>query len=321
MYMSFAVRSGLFLSVLIPSILCSIFVLYYYLIDRKLRTALNNHAIIVIIFLDLFYELTNIIWLIYFYLNGFPLSSTPSFCLTWAFIDYTIFLSTSNLIVWMTFERHIFIFHKNWHSTQRKRLLFHYIPMFLVFIYPFIFYFYVFIIQPCQPVLSYTKSRCASGNCVSLNAFIALWDSIVNYIIPIFLIFIFGAALFLRIFYYRNRAHRQVRWRDYRKLVIQLLPILVIYVFIYFPPTVLYTAYIGGLPTSVGGDFYSFCMYFSYYGVLLTPFGSLIALPELKKKWKQVILFWRPPQQNIGTEVANNKQLAIRRTATVAPMA
>jgi len=97
MYISYYIRSWILIIFLIPSVLCSIFVLYHFLIDRRFSNAHHHHVIFLVVLLNLFDELTDIIWYIYFYHTGTPLLSTPLFCSIWIFIDFTIILMVSYL--------------------------------------------------------------------------------------------------------------------------------------------------------------------------------------------------------------------------------
>jgi hypothetical protein len=72
----------------------------------------------------------------------------------------------------------------------------------------------------------------------------------------------------------------------------QLLPIAVLYLAMQFPPMIFYTLYAAGVPYSVGSDYYSDGYYFTYWVVLLTPFATVISLPNLKTKFLK-LLFWR----------------------------
>jgi hypothetical protein len=318
-YISNSLRSLLFIIFLIPSVFCSIFVLYHFLVDRRLRNDHRHHLIILTVFFNLVYELTDIVWIIYFYETGTPLISTPSFCLTWVFIDFAVYLIITYLIVWMAIERHILIFHSNWLATQRKRFLLHYFPMILACIYPLIFYTYGFFIQDCSSVLDYTTTRCGYVDCLYINPVVGMWDSVVDYIAPTFLIVIFSVALALRIFIYRRRARRQLHWRQYKKLFLQLIPVSIIYLVMYMPTIVLYTAYTCGLPTNVLADFFSLMTYVYYFGTFFIPFAGAVSLPELKNKCKKIFWFWHRPQVVPAPRTITLNRLQLSRSAAVAP--
>ncbi|CAF3979984.1 unnamed protein product, partial [Adineta steineri] len=75
-----------FLIFQIPSLACTVFLLYHLLFDRKLRTALNNHIVIILLLLTLCIEIfDNPLYMDAYrlggYRNSFPM--TPSICLMW----------------------------------------------------------------------------------------------------------------------------------------------------------------------------------------------------------------------------------------------
>jgi hypothetical protein len=279
----------LYLIVLIPSIICSFFLLYHLLINSALRTALNNHVVILIIFLGLLYEVTDIVWLIYYYHTNTALILKPAFCYAWVLIDSIGYVTLSILVAWASIERHILIFHQNWVSTKTKRVFIHYLPLIILSLYPSIFYVFMYCILPCERVFDYNAAVCNYFSCFTNGALVDAWDSAVDYIIPIFTIVISSLALLLRVLYQKHRIHQRIQWRNYRKMAVQLLSISAIYILFLFPWTILYTAYTAGLPGSVGADYYSINSYLSYFVVMLTPFVCVMSLPELRKKCTSIL--------------------------------
>lgn len=67
--LSDTVRYSLYLAFLIPSILCSLIVLSYVLLDRTFHQALHNHIIVIILFLTLIQQVTIYPWMIHFYIH------------------------------------------------------------------------------------------------------------------------------------------------------------------------------------------------------------------------------------------------------------
>jgi hypothetical protein len=53
-----------YLTILIPSIVCSLFAIYHLLSDRTLRRSLNNHVIIVLLIIGLVPQVTDYPWLL-----------------------------------------------------------------------------------------------------------------------------------------------------------------------------------------------------------------------------------------------------------------
>jgi hypothetical protein len=314
-----SVRYWLFIIPLIPSVIVSIFNLYHLLSKRALRTAINNHVIILLLLCGLIETFTDIIWQIYFYRNGVPVSSTPSFCLTWVYLSSAAYISTYILMAWASMERHILVFYPNWLRSKQNRFYFHYIPLAACILYPSIFYAATLLIMSCSLGFNYNRRTCARYSCLTNMSWLSLWDSIGHFIIPTFLTVIFSVALFIRVIYRRYRARGHIDWRNYKKLTAQLLPISILYITIQFPPIVLYAAYAGGLPKiqPVYG-YYSDGLYFTYWVVLLTPFASIASLPDLKTKLRN-LLFWRPNRrvQPVSTVMGRrnvNQSTAIKTT-------
>ena len=195
-----SIRFWLYIPVLIPSIICSVFVLYHLLSDRTFRRALNNHVIIVILSLGLFFELTDVVWLAHYYRVRNALFWTPAFCLIWVFLDVAGFVTVSFLVAWASIERHILIFHDKWVSTRRGRIFIHYTPLIIFLLYPIIFYIFIFFIISCEQPLDYTIIRCGYSYCALYIPAVGRFDSIVNSMVPIFSIVIFSVLLLVRTF-------------------------------------------------------------------------------------------------------------------------
>jgi hypothetical protein len=143
---SYPVRFWIYLLGDIPSIICSIFVLYHLLFDRTLRHALNNHVIIILLII----ELTDVPWTLHYYLYNTNMIETPAFCIIWGWINFGLYVTQLLVFAWASLERHILIFHDQWVSTKRKRFFVHYLPPILILAYCFIYFAVVFLFPPCQ---------------------------------------------------------------------------------------------------------------------------------------------------------------------------
>jgi hypothetical protein len=281
-------RFWVYLIPVIPSILCSTFLLYHLLTQRALRTAVNNHVVILMVSFGLLYELTDIVWYIHFYRTGNPVLETPAFCRVWVFIDGAVYVIIGMLMAWASIERHILIFHQNWMVSKMNRFLIHYLPLIICTAYPTMFYGMIFFILPCDVEFDYTSATCSYYSCISSKYWLGLWDSLLNFLLPILVIVIFSVALLARVLYQKCRVHGRIEWRNYRKMALQLLSISAIYFIFLLPPMVINTAYTVGLPWDGGSDYYWATMYLGYYTVLLTPFVCVMSLPELRAKFKQL---------------------------------
>ena len=141
------IRFWSFLLVLIPSFLCSLFVLYHLLSDRALRDALNNHVIIILLFIGLIAEVTFYPWMLYFYQNKDVWERSVMFCVIWGFLDWILY------VVHMLCSSHgqqskdiFWYFMTGWLSTKKKRFFVHYLAshfpssLFVYFLYYYVFF-------------------------------------------------------------------------------------------------------------------------------------------------------------------------------------
>ena len=281
------IRFWFYLVPLVPSILCSIFVLHRLLAKRALRTAPNNHVVILILSFGLLYEITDVVWYTDFYRTGAPLSATPAFCLTWIFIDASVYVTITLLMAWASIERHILVFHPDWIATKTSCFFIHYLPMLICSVYPATFYAYMFFVESCDVPYDYSVPTCYRYPCVDRRPLVALWDSVVHNLLPIFIIVIFSMALCARVVHHRCRAHGRVAWRTYRKMSVQLLSISAIYFVFLLPPMTMYAVYTAGVSWRVASNYFSIALYFTYYTVLLTPFVCAASLPTTRRKFQR----------------------------------
>jgi hypothetical protein len=316
MSISVTARFWLYFPVLIPSLVCSVFVLYHLLTDRALRRALNNHVIIVIISLGLFFQLTNVVWLIHYYRVRNALIQTTAFCLTWVFIDTAGFATVTFLVAWASIERHILIFHDKWVSTKWGRLFIHYIPLVIFLLYPIIFYIFIIFVRSCEQPLDYGTIRCGYSYCALYIPAIGAFAGIVNGMIPTFIIATFSVLLLARVLWQKCRLHQRIQWRNYRKMAVQLLSISSIYFVLYFPVVIIDVMYTSGVSLSDNVlNYYGASFYFTPHIVMLIPLVSAVSLPELRAKLKMNVLFWRRPARAVAPV-----SIRMRRTVVEGPI-
>ncbi|CAF0883685.1 unnamed protein product [Adineta steineri] len=122
-------RFWMFLISNCASLICSIFVLYYLLFDKKLRWRLNNHAFIVGLIINLFALVLDVPLLLYYLYNGNVWIQVPFICRLWRYIDAATYTVLPKLVAWASFERHILIFNERRFLRSKNRILFHYIPI------------------------------------------------------------------------------------------------------------------------------------------------------------------------------------------------
>ncbi|CAF3429255.1 unnamed protein product [Rotaria socialis] len=133
-------RSGRFWLVLIfeiPSVICSIFILYHFLVCRSLRRALYNHVFIAIVLINLIVELIDIPWTLKFYQSNTVWSVAHSLCIDWVYVNEGLYITLKLLVAWATVERHILIFHNQWITTKKQIILIHVLPLVIILVYGF----------------------------------------------------------------------------------------------------------------------------------------------------------------------------------------
>lgn len=86
----------------------------------------------------------------------------------------------------------------------------------------------------------------------------------------------FSLLLIIRVWYKKYRLGQRFHWKKYRKMTIQLLSILSIYLIFLFPPMILFCI------SSTDSDFYSATIYLSYFITILLPFVSTFSFPKIR---------------------------------------
>ncbi|CAF1078701.1 unnamed protein product [Adineta steineri] len=110
---------------------------------------------------------------------------------------------------------------------------------------------------------------------------------------PCFTIAISSVALLFRAVWQRYHMHRQIQWRQYRKMTLQVLIISTIYLIFSFPYMIITFLHLCGMPAEIGAEFLSRTLFFIYYTLFLFPIIAVGALPELREKVKNIIRFRR----------------------------
>ncbi|CAF3838715.1 unnamed protein product [Adineta steineri] len=309
----YIVRFWLFLVSDTLSVTCCIFVLFHFLSNSTLRHSLHNHAIIIALFLCLIRELTTVPWVMHFYLYGVVWIKSPAYCMIWKFIDSTVYTSLAKLVGWTSVERHILIFHSQWIATNRRRYLIHYTPLILIVLYGVILYGITSPMNDCNRSFIYNSNLCSYYSCIYNSAAFSLYEFMSGGVLSSSCMGFGSIFLVIRIVFQKRRLQRQIQWRKYRKMTIQLLSVTSIFVVIYLPPILLGIAKQLGVPSYVGVDYTKYSNFFAHYVIFLFPFTCLGTLPHLRKRMRKSFrYFWRRktrtivPQQIMSNPLVNN---------------
>ena len=280
MIISDTVRFWSFLVTLIPSTICSLFVLYHLLFYQAFRRALNNHAISILVVTGLIAEVTIYPWMLYYYQYKDVWERSHIFCVIWGFLDWSLYVVHTVLFGWTTIERHILIFHNSWVSTRTKRFFIHYVPLISIVFGLFLFYIVIYFFPYCGNFF-YPSSLICVYPCMYDNYAISMSDFIVNQIVPIFTIVVFSIGLLVRVARQKYRIQRRIHWRKHRTIIIQTLSISFLYIIVLVPYVVIYIlGRIYNLSSSLISDLSTVTVFFSYFILLLFPFVCAFSLSQ-----------------------------------------
>ena len=238
--MSLNLQFWILLIFTIPSLFCSLIVIYRYLFNRFLRNGLHNHSILLLVTVNVILIITDVSWMLdSLRRNGDVLSPTRSFCTLWWIIDDSLYGLQTAILAWASIERHILIFHSKYVSTRKQKLLFRCLPPGLLTIYVFAYHIGVIVFPSCENEFDYHELECGSNPCYLAITFLAAWELIVNNIIPTLIIAIFNIALFYRIIAQKQRLRQPIQWRKHRRMSMQLLSLSAVYLFLNLPMIVI----------------------------------------------------------------------------------
>ncbi|CAF1128308.1 unnamed protein product [Adineta ricciae] len=285
------------------SLLTGFFDLYYLLSDASLRQALHNYVIIILLCLGIFYELTDIIWILYNDHNRRPLIQATVFYEIWTYINYTFYSIALELFAWATIERHILIFHQQWIATKRRCFFLHYFPPIAIIIYYLIYLAYVHFDPFCVSDFQDFLNGGIHIPCAFYRTVLGLWDIDFHQVFPTLVIVGCSIGLIIRTIIQRQKLTHEIQWKKYRKMIVQLLSISVLYITCNGPWVLVIFAFQFGLSPAVTAVALTYTGFLYYYVIFLFPMVCCLSLPELRKKFREKVLFClkkKPKKQNVA---------------------
>lgn len=253
---------------------------------KKLKKTLSLHAVTVLVIIN-FIQLTADISLALQYLKtGVVRPSVPVICNTWMFIDSFTYYLGLLLMAWTSFERHLLIFHSHLFNTSRVRLLFHYCPIAAICLYALIFYIYVDFLYPCTNTFDFSYAFCGLVCYMNLsNATVFGIEMMVHQVLPTFLITPLGGGLLVRTILSRQRLQRSIEWRKYRRMIVQLLSVSVVYLLFSMPFSLNPIAQLARTSSPLTFDVYLNVFSYWAYGIcIFLPFVLAGSLPDTEVK-------------------------------------
>ena len=278
-----SIRFWLMLIFVVPSVIFTSLVLLYLLTDQAARKALHNHPVIILLCIALIFQLTDTVWYLEFLQRGSVKPATPIRCLLWWFVDLGLYNTASLILSWATLERHILIFHNRWIATTNRRFLLHYAPLILLLLYCFIYYIWILLDPPCEHQFIYDLPVCSETPCHLLHPFFGIWETGIHGCLSTLIIAIFSIALLCRVIHQKRRLHQVFQWRKYRKMIVQLISISMLYLVCNFPIMIISFTRICCIAPDAWVDVQHFAFLLSYWVMFLLPFVALGSIQDLTK--------------------------------------
>jgi hypothetical protein len=266
----------------IPSIICSLYVLWLLFSNPEFRRSLNYRVIIVQLIGVLIFLLTNVPLYLSYLRLGYVWPQSPAICQFGWFVGDGFIDTMTILVAWGSLERHIFIFHDGLTLTSRKRFFAHYLPVTLIVAYCPFYYLVVQAVPPCENIYDYTTSWCSSS-CLYENRALVMYDVIFNDVLATILVAVFSISLIIRVLYHhRARFNRPIRWRQHRKIIIIFLSISAIYLFFNLPIIMLKFLDLCGIYGDILERLEPYFNFLNYFVFILYPF---ICLGTMSKRF------------------------------------
>ncbi|CAF0898612.1 unnamed protein product [Rotaria sordida] len=294
------IKLGIFIPFQIPSIICHIFLIYHLIFNRQLRHALQNHVILIFLITNCLLITIDLSMAYYFLNNNLIKENNLNFCLAWNFINSFLSNLSVFLMMWASFERHLFIFYdRQIFNNKLKRFIFHYIPIIILIIYTLIFYFITIIISPfCSNIehFDYNEVFCHRACYIHHVIILSSIDLLIHKILCSILIFSFSLFLLIRIVYKKKQRNQIIRWHRHKRMTIQIISISTLY-------------FIGTLPSAIAESLHIFVksdydggesmiqdelfLYLFYLTSLIIPFISLMSFSEVYQKLRFLLCLKR----------------------------
>ena len=278
------VKFGIFLTLQIPSLVCSLYLFFQYATRKNLRQSIHNDVVLVLLCSSFVFVAIPISISEAFFFASYVQPASNLFCAIWTWIHYSANVGNLILMAFACTERHWILFRLNSMNTRRIRMMCHYIPIAVCMLYPSLLYFILIFLYPCEPVYDFTQLLCVIP-CYFFSSGIANFDTFFNNWAPIFAIPVLSGTLFARFLVKKRQMRNEAfRWKRDRKMVIQLLTITSLYLFMWSPVQVA-TVYdyvrTAGLPSQFEVDYLYSLPYFIH---LLYPFVIFFSNSEFRSR-------------------------------------
>ncbi|CAF3750886.1 unnamed protein product [Rotaria sp. Silwood1] len=179
----------------IPSLCCTIFILYHFkwnhLVSQIFGIFLIVNALLILVELPF--------TLMYLH-HG--VVHNENICSSWILVNYSLFILSIILTAWTSIELYLFIYHE--HLITHYRMVLHYIPIGCFTLYTSLFYVGLVIFYPCQQAYNVYSYICG-GPCYLFESIPCLIDWGINVVLVFFITCIINVILIVNNIKQRHR--------------------------------------------------------------------------------------------------------------------
>ncbi|UJR11624.1 hypothetical protein I4U23_015805 [Adineta vaga] len=283
----------------IPSIICSIFTLTHLVLNRRLRLTLYNHTLLALLIISIFDSFLSHPFTLNYLRTGRATPATNAMCISWNFFNALCTTSIYWTMAWSSMERHLLIFRSSLFTTSRGRLLFHYMPVFLMAgIYPISSNVVIVLLYPCTHQFNMQSLFCGYVCALRIPS-VALFFRIAHNFIPVSILTSFTLMLIVRVLKQKRRVQNNLlNWRRHRRMFIQLLTLASLFLSLTSPSFIVGIVQNSCLPTFAASIQIAYFTLLIRFSTILMPFMCLYSLSDI---WSKLFLCKTIQVQSINT--------------------
>ena len=232
----------------------------------------------------------------YFLHTGTVPFPNPNFCNFWNWYQYTFVSINLLVIAFSSLERYLLVFHHRFLSNHS--ILLRQIPLLISILFPTIFYTVGIFGIPCQATYNFNAIACGSLCFTALSPIANIFKNIILVCLPVIFTILISILLIIRVYIQRRKMQRQRQfWKESIQMILQLIPIIILYLIIWIPMSILFYFVTFGsiserkIALPLVSDVFG---HIKYLVNLVCPFLVLLGQPEIRQKVKRIICCLNP---------------------------
>ncbi|UJR35244.1 hypothetical protein I4U23_028008 [Adineta vaga] len=268
----------------IQAVIISIIIFLYFAQKPDTRLKRHHHSWLALLIMNFVQLILDLPIALSFYYRGQLWPESDSLCSWWVWLSFSCDTAALFLMVWISIERHLLVFHSQILLQGRwKKWILNIIPIFICLIWPPIAYLNLVVFpSQCTNTWDFHTLLCGPP-CYTFTSFLGIYDFVFNVCIPLFINILVNFLLIIRIIKGKVSRQQAVNWRRNRKMILQFWAISTLHLALWSPLVTVSLIQMSGMPTFMA-DQYTTLEYVLYYMPLLLPITCLCAIPELVTK-------------------------------------